>query len=133
MIGALLLMLGACNPNDVEKARYYSEGMYLYEKHCLNCHGDDGRGLGELYPPLVGNDYVAQHKAAVVCGIKWGMAGEIVVDGITYNQPMPGHEELYPLEIAELITYIQNSWGNEADKTSIEEVEAALKTCRNQQ
>ena len=45
-------------------------GQALYEQHCGNCHGLDGRGLGTLIPPLAGADYLTHQRAAVTsCGV----------------------------------------------------------------
>ncbi|MGB3619022.1 MAG: c-type cytochrome [Catalinimonas sp.] len=125
-----LSTLGGCD-SDVRKAQYFTQGMYLYEQRCLSCHGADGAGLGRLYPPLAGADYLAENPRAVICGVKWGMRGEMVVNGVTYNQNMPGQKDLRALEIAQIVTYIRNAWGNEADRTTVEEVEAALRACQD--
>ena len=114
---------------DVRKAQYFSEGMYLYEQHCLNCHGADGAGLGRLYPPLAGADYLMERRQEVICGIRWGMHDTLRVNGVVYTQPMPAFAGLRPIEIAEIVTYIQNGWGNQADMTTVADVEAALRHC----
>ncbi|MEO9964391.1 MAG: cytochrome c [Reichenbachiella sp.] len=106
------------------------QGLQLYQTHCLNCHQKDGTGLGKLIPPLNTN-FVTQQKDLIICGIKNGLEGEILVNGIAYDGIMPGNPRLTPLEIAEIMTYISNSWGNQVGIISITEVEEGLAKCRN--
>ncbi|WP_332367671.1 hypothetical protein [Spirosoma telluris] len=57
-------------------------------------------------------------------------AGPIVVNGKPYNRPMPAHPQLSDLEIAEVITYIYNEWGNEAKLTDVKSVKPILEGCK---
>ena len=63
------------------------------------------------------------------CIVKNGIEGEIVVSGRTFNQPMPGLPDLTPIEVAEIVTYVSNSWGNEAGISSTRDVSIWLKKC----
>lgn len=110
-------------------AQYMEAGQQLYVQYCMNCHMDQGQGLGELYPPLAKADYLINFKQASICGILYGQEGEIVVNGVTYNQPMPAQAQLTPLEIAEVYTFVSNSWGNAAGLTLVTEVEKLLRDC----
>jgi len=92
--------------------QYMTEGRRLYIVNCANCHQKDGKGLARLIPPLAGSDYLTKSMERSVCIIKNGLEGEIMVTGISYNQPMPAHENLTNIEIAEIVTYIHNTWGN---------------------
>src|SRR5687768_14899730 len=67
-----------------------SEGQQLYVQQCANCHMDDGSGLRGLIPPLAGSDYLVRHREQLACLIRHGQQGEIVVNGVHYNRPMPG-------------------------------------------
>lgn len=112
-------------------SQYMVVGQDLYLQHCSNCHQVDGSGLAQLYPPLAKSDYLEENLAKSICSMKYGLMGEIEVNGVTYNQNMPGIPTLTPLEIAEITTYITNSWGNEHGLVTIQEVEEALKSCKN--
>jgi mono/diheme cytochrome c family protein len=65
-----------------------------------------------------------------ICTIKNGLKGEIEVNGKTYNQAMPALDKLTNLEIAEISTYIYNSWGNEKGMIEMETVEESLSNCQ---
>ena len=61
--------------------------------------------------------------------MKYGTQGEIIVNGKNFNKPMPGVPSLTELEIAEIATYIYNSWGREHAIVEIQEVKSALDKC----
>lgn len=111
-------------------ARYKVEGGRLYTTHCSNCHQEAGDGLGQLIPPLAQSDYLLADIPRSICIIKNGLKGEIIVNGETYNQAMPALSRLTNLEIAEISTYIFNSWGNEKGMIDIKTVEESLSNCQ---
>lgn len=114
---------------EVRLSQYTVKGFALYKTHCANCHQQDGSGLGGLYPPLAKSDYLLADLKRAVCIIKQGATGEITVNGTSYNMAMPGNAQLSPLEIAEIITYVTNSWGNSAGLSGVKEVEKWLREC----
>ncbi|MEO1097143.1 MAG: cytochrome c, partial [Bacteroidota bacterium] len=63
------------------------------------------------------------------CNIRNGLNGPITVNGIEYNQAMSANYNLTPLEIAEITTYMYNSWGRSDGLISVLEVEKYLKNC----
>jgi len=109
--------------------QYLVQGKELYQTYCTNCHQDDGKGLAALYPPLAASDYLMADLPRAACIVKNGQFKEIVVNGTTYNQMMPGLGHLTNLEIATIITYVSNSWGNEAGIQNVTEVEKWLNQC----
>jgi len=111
--------------------QYMVQGHQLYDQYCVNCHQEDGSGLGELIPPLAQADYLLEDTGRAACLIKHGMEGEIVVNGVVYNQPMPANEQLTNIEIAQLLTYIANSWGNEEGYIPVKTAEEYLDQCDN--
>lgn len=110
-----------------KELQYFTNGKVLYERLCANCHNAEGTGLGRLIPPLKGSDYLLGDIPRAAKIIKFGQRGPVTVNGIEYNNPMPANPDLTNLEIVELITYITNSWGNEAKVPSIEDVASYLK------
>jgi mono/diheme cytochrome c family protein len=107
------LTFNSCQESDeVKFKKSMSNGKYLYQNRCQHCHGNKGQGLGKLYPPLDSSDYLVEKSNLIPCIISNGQAGKIVVNGIEYNQVMPSNPKLLDDEIAELITYIGNAWGN---------------------
>lgn len=125
----ILFSFDACTPSDPKFKQYMVEGEQLYRSNCSNCHQPDGKGLRHVYPPLATSDYVDNHFNQVICGMKYGMQGEIVVNGVTYNQAMPGVRSLTELELAEIATYMYNSWGRQRGLIEAKEVGRLLDSC----
>ncbi|MEL7147211.1 MAG: cytochrome c [Bacteroidota bacterium] len=121
---------GMDSATKMKMVQYMRAGKKLYIQHCANCHQPEGTGLGTLYPPLATADYLMRDPKAAACIVKNGQNGEIYVNGIQYNQAMPAHKELSNLEIAEIITYISNSWGNKSGLHSAGEIEKTLQKCQ---
>lgn len=101
----------------------------LYQAKCASCHMDKGEGLKKLIPPLAGADYLARTEE-LACLIKNGIEGEMLVNGVSYNQPMPGNPELTDIQISNLINYIRNEWGNKYPYISPQEVKKQLENCK---
>ena len=114
--------------DEIRLKQYKVEGAKIYATYCSNCHQQDGKGLASLYPPLAASDYLMNDLARAACIIKNGQMKEIVVNGETYNQMMPGNP-ISNLEIAEVLTYVVNSWGNEGGLTGVKDVEKWLENC----
>lgn len=91
---------------EIKLKQYLVAGERLYQMNCVNCHKEDGQGLARLIPPLANADYFAQDSSKLICIMKFGLEGSIVVNGVEYNQPMPANMNLTNLELAELSTYI---------------------------
>ncbi len=109
--------------------QYLVQGKELYETYCTNCHQDSGEGLASLYPPLAKSDYLLADIPRAACIIKNGQFKEIVVNGTTYNQMMPGLAHLTNLEIAAILTYVTNSWENDKGIQNVADVEKWLQEC----
>ncbi|WP_439481424.1 c-type cytochrome [Cyclobacterium plantarum] len=112
---------------DLKTKQYAIQGRQLYLQYCANCHQKDGSGLARLIPPLKRADYMLTDIERTIRLIKYGIKGEIQVNGITYNQPMPGYPQLTAIEIAQISTYIYNVWGNKKGIIETERVNNALK------
>ncbi|MDA0194844.1 MAG: cytochrome c [Bacteroidetes bacterium] len=110
--------------------QYYVQGKRLYLTHCANCHGQEGEGLQQLNPPLAQSDYLLSNIEETVCIINKGLEGEIEVNGVKFSQPMPPHTDLRILEIAEIITYITNSWDASSGIFSARRVEQVYNNCK---
>jgi len=113
----------------IKYKQYLIEGKRLYLQHCSNCHQEDGSGLARLYPPIKDSDYLRNNEKNVVCSVKYGQSGEIRVNGIIYNQPMPSNLRLTNLEIAEIMTYIYSTWGGEKIIFTHLEIAQVLDSC----
>src|SRR5471030_300081 len=123
-------MLISCESDEqIEYNRYYSLGTALYQSHCQNCHGVQGEGLGGLIPPLTDSLFLKTKTASLACFIKNGVKGKITIGNKLYDGEMlPA--DLTPLEIAEVLTYVNNSFGNKSGIITGASAEAALKACK---
>jgi mono/diheme cytochrome c family protein len=131
VVGFIVTILCCCTSPEQQKFKqYYRSGQQLYERHCSNCHQTDGTGLGRVYPPLARADYLHANFEQTLCLMRYGIQGEITVNGKTYNQPMPGIPLLTDLEIAEIATYIYNSWGNKHGLVDVKQASKVLMNCR---
>ncbi|GIV37240.1 MAG: hypothetical protein KatS3mg032_1619 [Cyclobacteriaceae bacterium] len=124
-----VLLYGCTTAQERKFKQYYLQGQLLYEKHCSNCHQPNGSGLKNLYPPLALSDFLKNNPEKTLCLMRHGLTGEVVVNNITFNQPMPGIPSLTDLEIAEIATYIYNSWGNKRGLVEVQEAERVLRSC----
>jgi mono/diheme cytochrome c family protein len=105
------------------------QGEQLYLKNCSNCHQTNGTGLGLLYPPLDKSDFLQNNFEDVICILKNGQKGEILVNGKSFNKEMPGSPSLTDLEIAEIATFVYNSWSNERGIIEVGDVSKILSIC----
>ena len=93
---------------------------------CFTCHQPNGEGLAGQFPPLAGSDWVLGNKDRLIKISMYGLMGEIEVNGVKYNNVMappgipPG--SLTDDQIANVLTYIRNDWGNSASAVSADEV-----------
>jgi mono/diheme cytochrome c family protein len=129
-ISIFIIQLQACNNEEsINYQRYYVNGKGLYEKHCQNCHGGDGKGLGTLYPPLTDTAYLIKNKAKLACVIKNGLNKQVTVNKVTYDEPMPGNISLADIDVAQVIVYITNSFGSKQGFYDSAQVTEDLKNC----
>lgn len=117
---------------DVEMEQYYNQGEVLYTKHCSNCHQANGSGLGLLFPPLDTSDFMEKNFEEVLCIMRYGKSTPTVVNGKTYEQPMKGISSLTDLDIAEIATYIYNTWDHERGIVRVGEVTEETSKCSSQ-
>lgn len=107
----------------------YNQGKVMYEFHCAGCHLEDGTGLGEIYPPLTKSDYVIENIKDFACIISKGISGPITVDGIEYNEEMPGNKGLTPVEISNIINYMNHTFDYGLAPQQLHETKEYLKRC----
>jgi cytochrome c551 len=119
----------ACSQQDNKLTQYTRQGEELYLKHCSNCHQANGKGLGLVYPPVDQSDFIENNLEETICLIKYGTFGEMLVNGKFYNKPMPGVPTLTDLEIAEIATYLNNSWGRSKGIVEVKAVTKILEEC----
>jgi len=103
------------------------KGKSLYEDFCLRCHMPNGKGQEGIIPPLAKSDFLFKHMEESIKAIKFGgIEGEIIVNGVKYNSKME-KMGLYDDEIADIMNYTLNSWGNKYGKMIKENYVKSLK------
>lgn len=129
-LSIVLSFVYACqNQGEIEQAKYASNGKDLYTVNCQNCHGANGEGLGDLVPPLTDTLFLKTNKQQLACIIKNGINKPIVVNGKTYDSKMPNFSHLEDIDIAQIITYITNDFGNKQGVYPYQIVATDLKNC----
>ena len=105
-------------------------GAKVFRAQCAQCHQTNGVGVAGVFPPLAGSDWVTGHSEKLARILINGLNGPIEVLGESYNGNMPAFGpnglNLRPKEIAGVMTYIRQEWGNTASEVSVEAVEAYL-------
>jgi len=114
---------------EIELTSYITNGKDLYRTHCQNCHGENGEGLGALAPPLTDTIFLKQQKSDLACIIKNGANKTIVINGKTYDGKMPSFN-MADIDLAQVIVYVTNSFGNKQGMYTYEQVALDLKACK---
>ena len=107
----LVNCLGYFLYQDNELKASITRGKIVYEDFCVTCHLPNGEGVENTFPPLAKSDYLMKNRKASIRGVKYGQRGELEVNGVIYNNtmmPMGLADE----EIADVMNYVYNSWGN---------------------
>lgn len=127
---SLIILLASCQSDEeIEFKRYYTLGRLVYQSRCQNCHGDNGAGLSALIPPLTDSAYLKNNRVNLACFIKYGLKGPLMVKGKSFEGDMNAID-LAPVEIAQVITYVNNSFGNKLGVTTSQQASAFLNQCK---
>ena len=109
-------------PQDIKAS--IQRGKKVYESTCLACHQPDGGGVPRMNPPLIKTKNVLGDKAKLIRTILMGLDEEMEINGELYYNPMPSQPHLNDQEVADVLTYIRNSFGNKASMVTTGEVKA---------
>lgn len=101
------------------------QGSTLYSSKCSSCHMVNGNGIQGVYPPLTGADSLMKDIPRLVASILEGVEGTTKVNGVEYNGTMQSYS-LTDKEVADLLNYMRNSWGNEGEVIVPVEIQHAL-------
>ena len=113
-----LMVVAAWGPDKLAMAR----GKKLYTTYCLSCHQADGGGVPGLNPPLEKTSYVLGKKKALIRIVLKGMDQKADIDGESYNNTMPPHKFLTNQQIADVLTFVRNSFNNKAPAITVADV-----------
>jgi mono/diheme cytochrome c family protein len=102
-------------------------GKIVFNATCITCHQADGLGVQRMNPPLVKTKWVLGDKKALAKIVLNGLkGGEIIIDGDEFHNPMPPQAALLnDQQIADVLTYVRNNFGNKASAVTAADVKAA--------
>ncbi len=105
-------------------------GQQIFSNSCAMCHQPEGQGLAGVFPPLARSDYLmklakASDRTPLISIVLKGLSGKITVNGKEYNNVMTSVSGLSDEDLASVLTYVTNSWGNSAPHFSAAEVKKA--------
>lgn len=100
-------------------------GAAVYSQYCAVCHQTDGKGTPSVFPPLAGSPVVTGDPHYLARLVLYGLQGRIVVGGQTYSGNMAGlAKNMNDAQIAQVLTYIRSTWGNNAEAVDEDVVKA---------
>jgi nitrite reductase (NO-forming) len=111
------------------KEMQVEKGKQVYMGLCFACHQPDGNGMPNVFPPLAKSDYMLADRERAIRVVLKGMTGPVMVNGKKYDSAMPPQEAaLTDQQVADVLTYVFNAWGNEGEAFTADQV----KSVRNQ-
>jgi mono/diheme cytochrome c family protein len=105
--------------------RKYDSGKKIFSLRCASCHQSNGLGIATQYPPLAGSEWVSANPALITKIILKGLKGEITVKGEKYGTSAAVNMAAVPIddrEIANVVTYVRQAWGNDFGEITTDEV-----------
>jgi mono/diheme cytochrome c family protein len=111
-------------PNQNTFAASVDRGKKVYTERCLTCHQADGGGVQNMNPPLIKTKWVLGEKTQLIQIVLKGMTTGVEIDGDSYHNVMASHADLSDQQIADVLTYVRNSFGNKAKPLTAGEVKA---------
>lgn len=123
--GAIYALAFFSNAQD-ELNKSIARGKELYKESCITCHLANGEGVKGTFPPLAKADFLTKYPEKSIHAVKFGMKGAIKVNGVDYNNAMPP-SGFADDEIADVMNYIRNSFGNKSSEIVTEKMVAAVK------
>lgn len=101
-----------------------ARGKEVYTQVCLSCHQVDGGGVPNMIPPLIKTKYVIGDKKQLINILLNGLQGDVEVNGDFYHNVMPPQSTLTDQQIADVLTFVRNSFTNKATAVKVTEVKA---------
>lgn len=126
VLSSALVSRSATNTVQPAMKASMDRGKTIYLQRCMACHQADGSGVPRLNPPLDGASTVkGNDKLKLVRIIIKGMTDRVEIDGEYYDNNMSANPDLTDAQIADVLTYIRNSWSNKASFVTAAEVKTA--------
>ena len=99
-------------------------GAAVYARTCIACHQPTGMGLPPVFPPIANAPIVVGNPELPIKFILQGLMGPITVNGMTYNSMMPPVPGVTDADVADVLTYVRQSFGNKGNPVSADQVKA---------
>jgi mono/diheme cytochrome c family protein len=122
-----MAIFAACMEAPNVNMQQVAHGQQLYETHCSNCHQLDGKGIARIIPPLLNADYITQNRNLLPQIIHNGMQKTIVVNGVNYQQKMPGNNKLTDEELTALINFVEFRFAKSTQLLSLDSVRLLMR------
>ena len=113
--------------DNLEQKNGESTGLKLYNTYCRACHQSDGNGDDNHFPPLAGSEWVKGDKERLIKIVLNGLNGPVTVKGKTFNGMMPKNDLLSDDQVADILTYVRQSFGNTAGVVNPEDIKKLRK------
>jgi mono/diheme cytochrome c family protein len=128
VIIAVALVSASANPLQDGMKQSIERGKKVYERTCLACHQVNGSGVPGMNPPLKQTKWVLGDKKTLINIVLKGMDQEIEVNDEIYSNVMPAFATFTDKEVADVLTYVRNSFGNKASQVTEAEVKKVRAT-----
>jgi mono/diheme cytochrome c family protein len=112
------------------KSAVLARGEKVYKISCITCHQIDANGVPYLNPPLVKTTFVLGDKKKLIHIVIKGKTDPVEIDGVTYTNPMPAQVQLTDQQIADVLSYVRNNFGNKASLVTAAEVKSVRATAK---
>lgn len=97
-------------------------GKAVYTQYCLTCHQSDGSGVPGMHPPLSAGSWVSKDSKDLIAIMMKGLSGKIEVNGEIYKNFMPSHAHLTDEQLADVLSFVRSSFGNNFERVTPEMV-----------
>lgn len=108
-VATFAMYIGGCQSGEPANS-----GPGVYNRYCITCHQTDGKGIPGAFPPIYESEWANGDPGRFIRLVLSGMQGPITVAGQVYNNVMTPHAFLSDEQIAAVMTYVRQSFGNDA-------------------
>jgi nitrite reductase (NO-forming) len=129
-MAAVSTAVQAFEAGTLTKQQQIDAGAVLFKGTCSVCHQESGQGIPGVFPPLAGSDFLMADPKRAIHIVLNGLSGEVKVNSNTYNSVMPPMSQLNEDEVANILTYVMNSWGNQGGAVNREDVSKVRATTK---
>jgi mono/diheme cytochrome c family protein len=130
LLSIIAIIVSCQNQETIDLQNYMSNGKDIYKAKCQNCHGENAEGLGQLAPPLTDSVFLKANKTRLACFIKNGANETFVIHGKEYKEKMPAFPELADIDVAQVMVFVTNSFGNKLGFVPYTKVSKDLQGCK---